>query len=239
MQNTINPKVQESIELAKRNIVDCIYSSARIEGIGVTFPETQQIYDGISVPGLSVSDVVKINNLKHAWEFVFNSIEYPLDLLYLRQLNQLINAGLMTDAGLVRGYDVQIGGTVWKPELPDIPKIQQDLSQLMQLPDVVDRAISIMLYVMRTQIFSDGNKRVAQLAANQILIQNGCGYLKLPVEQMTAFYQKLVCFYETNDSTDIKQFIRSTSIFEKKILRQQEQIPISEDMFLHRSTPLQ
>ena len=231
-------RVQECIELAKRSIVDCIYSSAKIEGIAVTFPETQQLFDGISVPGLAVNDVVKINNLKHAWEFVFNSITYPMDLLYLRQLNQLINAGLMMDAGQVRGYDVQIGGTKWVPDLPIIEDIQAKLAALMSIPDVKDRAVSVMLYVMRSQIFSDGNKRVAQLAANQILIQNGVGYLKLPTDQMNEFYEKLVSYYETNNSRDIKAFILGTSIFEKKIVRNQNQPIISANMFLNRSTAI-
>lgn len=228
-------KVKECIEQAKRNVVDCIYSSARIEGIAVTFPETQQIYDGISVPGMSVSDVVKINNMKHAWEFVFNSIEYPLDLLYLRQLNQLINAGLMMDAGQIRGYDVQIGGTTWKPDIPDMDVIRSDLAQLMKLPDIEDRAVSVMLYVMRSQIFSDGNKRVAQMAANQILIQNGHGYLKLPVDQMNEFYQKLVSYYETNDSSDIKAFILETAIVQRQHRQYPKQPEISMEMFMNRS----
>lgn len=223
--------VRECIEQAKRNVVDCIYSSARIEGIAVTFPETQQIYDGITVPGMSVTDVVKINNMKHAWEFVFDSIEYPLDLLYLRQLNQLINAGLMMDAGQVRGYDVQIGGTSWRPEIPDMEKIWEALGQLMKIGDVADRAVSVMLYVMRSQIFSDGNKRVAQMAANQILIQNGYGYLKLPIDRMNEFYEKLVTFYETNNDTDIKKFVLDNAIIQRQIRQYPEQPRLSMDMF--------
>ena len=51
--------------IAKRNIVDYIWKSANLEGIAVTYPETQAIYDGGIVNGLTVNDVITINNLKY------------------------------------------------------------------------------------------------------------------------------------------------------------------------------
>ncbi|MCD7745459.1 MAG: Fic family protein [Lachnospiraceae bacterium] len=231
MKDLFDLSQKECIELVKRNIIDCIYSSARIEGIGVTFPDTQKIYDGRSVAGLTVDDINKINNLKHAWQFVFDSIDYPLDFLYLRQLNQIINTALMSDAGKLREYDVQIGGTSWKPELPDADKIKEELNTILDIPCVTERAIKMMLYIMRTQMFSDGNKRVAQLAANQILIQNGKGFLEIPENQINEFFRLLIRFYETSDSKEIVDFIYRTSIFGKKIIKKQENVPISEEMF--------
>ena len=155
MQDLFDNSRQDCIELAKRNIVDCIYSSARIEGIGITFPDTQQIYDGHGVANLSIDDIIKVNNLKRAWQFIFESIDYPLDFLYLSQLNQIINTGLMADAGNIRSYDAAIGGTTWKPEIPDREKITADLEHLMKIECVTERAIKVMLYVMRAQMFSD------------------------------------------------------------------------------------
>ena len=55
---------EQNIFVAKRNIVDYIYKSAKLEGIHVTFPETQAIFEGIGVNGVKVEDIVKINNLK-------------------------------------------------------------------------------------------------------------------------------------------------------------------------------
>ena len=58
---------EQNIFIAKRNIVDYIYQSANLEGIHVTFPETQAIFDGVGVEGVKVEDIIKINNLKRAW----------------------------------------------------------------------------------------------------------------------------------------------------------------------------
>lgn len=225
---------EEAVEMAKRNIVDCIYSSARIEGIGVTFPDTQQIYEGRSIAGLSIDEINKVNNLKHAWQFLFDSLDYPMDILYLRQLNQIVNAGLMSDAGSLRNYDVNIGGTSWKPELPERERIIQDLAVIMETECCTERAIKLMLYVMRTQMFSDGNKRVAQLAANQILLQSGKGLLRIPVDKSNEFFELLVNYYETNDGRPITEFLYRSSILGKRIVKNEREEPVCEEMFIKR-----
>ena len=46
MENKFNLTREQNIFVAKRNIVDYIWKSANLEGIGVTYPETQAIYDG-------------------------------------------------------------------------------------------------------------------------------------------------------------------------------------------------
>lgn len=225
---------EEAVEMAKRNIVDSIYSSARIEGIGVTFPDTQQIYEGRSIAGLSIDEINKVNNLKHAWQFLFDSLDYPMDILYLRQLNQIVNRGLMSDARILRNYDVNIGGTSWKPELPEGEKIIQDLTVIMETDCCTEKAIKLMLYVMRTQMFSDGNKRVAQLAANQILLQSGKGLLRIPVDKRNKFFELLVNYYETNDDRQIAEFLYRSSILGKRIVKNEREEPVCEEMFIKR-----
>jgi len=47
--------------------------SANLEGIGVTYQETQAIYDGGIVNGLTVNNIIAINNLKYAWSFILEN----------------------------------------------------------------------------------------------------------------------------------------------------------------------
>ena len=49
---------EQNIFVAKRNIVDYIYKSAKLEGLGVTYPDTETIYNGMSAPGVKVEDVI-------------------------------------------------------------------------------------------------------------------------------------------------------------------------------------
>ena len=60
---------------------------------------------------------------------------------------------------------------------------------------------------MRRQMFIDGNKRVAMLFANKIMINNGCGILSISQDNQPTFFEKLIKFYETGDNSDLKQWI--------------------------------
>ena len=64
MENKFNLTREQNIFIAKRNIVDYIWKSANLEGIEVTYSETQVIYDGGIVNGLTVDKIIAINNLK-------------------------------------------------------------------------------------------------------------------------------------------------------------------------------
>ncbi len=214
MKDKFNMTVDENIMYAKRNIVDLIYKSSRLEGIAVTFPDIQQIYDGRSVAGLSVEDIIKVNNLKHAWQFIFDTIDYTPDLRYIRQINSEIGQGIVFNAGVLRESDVSIGGTSWKSEIPDYDTSKAAIDAIISQTDksTTDKAIELMLYVMRSQMFFDGNKRTAQLVANQYMIQNGAGIIGIPVECQGTFFDKLIHYYETNQMDDIKKFLYETSI---------------------------
>ena len=47
MENKYNMTIGQNIFLAKRNLVDNIYSNARLEGLNITFPQTKTILEGI------------------------------------------------------------------------------------------------------------------------------------------------------------------------------------------------
>ena len=203
---------EQNIYLAKRNIVDYIWKSARLEGLGVTFPQTQEIYDGGIINGLSRDEVVAVNNLKHAWQFLFDTLNYPLDLAYLCHINQVVGANLIYESGFLRKIPVRMGGTSWVPDMPIESMIKEELADVMAISNPIDRAITLMLWSMRRQMFPDGNKRTSMLAANQVMIQNGCGIISVPIEHQGAFTEMLVRFYETNEMDALKDFVYNNCI---------------------------
>ena len=62
------------------------------------------------------------------------------------------------------------------------------------------------------QIFVDGNKRVAQLIANKVLIENDIGIFQIPIEKLEQFKYLLIGFYETDDDTAIIDFMKECCI---------------------------
>jgi hypothetical protein len=90
MENKFSMTIEENIFVAKRNIIDYMWKSANLEGIAVTYPETEAIYNGLNVSGLKVEDIVSINNLKHAWQFILDTLDYPIDFKFICQINALV-----------------------------------------------------------------------------------------------------------------------------------------------------
>lgn len=204
---------EDNIFYAKRNLVDSIWKEARIEGIGITFPQTQEIVEGRSVAGLSIDDVMVVNNLKHAWQYVFETLDEPLTLEWVRGLNLKIGeGGVVRYAGDLRTGTVTMGGTAWIPPMPDARKLSAAIDGLAQIEDATDRALSALALISRAQMFNDGNKRTAQLAANKILIGSGAGILAIPEEHKMGFLERLVSFYETDDPAELKSFLRDTCL---------------------------
>ena len=207
-KNKYSMTVEENIFYAKRVLVDSIYKASRLEGVAVTYPQTYELFEGRTVAGLSVDDVIKVNNLKHGWSFILDHVDYPMDLRFIRQINQNVGAGLVWEAGNLRQSNVGIGGTNWIPDIPDLQRCTNRIQEIMAgAGSETDKAIEVMLFVMRSQMFNDGNKRTAQLAANQILVGAGAGVLAVPVEEQKNFLEKLIVFYETEEADGLAQFV--------------------------------
>ena len=216
MENKFNLTREQNVFVAKRNIVDYIWKSANLEGIGVTYPETQAIYDGGIVNGLTVDKIIAINNLKYAWQFILENEGIAYDFKSLCYLHKLTCDKLVLEQNLgkLRTTPVNIGGTSWKPQFPIETQIKEELEDLLNQPlkTKTEIAIEVMLWVMRRQMFIDGNKRVGMLFANKIMIDNGCGIITISQENQPTFFEKLIKFYESGDNKDLKKWIYETSI---------------------------
>ncbi|MCL2494789.1 MAG: Fic family protein [Oscillospiraceae bacterium] len=198
---------EQNAFVAKRNIIDYIWKSAKLEGLGVTYPDTEAIFNGMAVPGVKVSEIVAVNNLKHAWQFLLDTLDVPFDYAYLCKLNQLVGGDLIIEAGYLRKLPVSIGGTTWKPDMPDDLEIRRRLRELQGIEGATERAITLMLYIIRGQFFLDGNKRTAMLAANQVMISGGAGVIAVPIEQQRDFTRLLAEYYESNNPDAMMQFV--------------------------------
>ena len=77
---------EENIFLVKRNIVDYIWKSVNLEGIGMTYPDTQAVYNGMAVAGYTIDEINTVNDLKNAWQEVLSSLDEPLTLEYIKLL---------------------------------------------------------------------------------------------------------------------------------------------------------
>ena len=71
-ENELSADVITNIEFARANMKMNIYDQAVLEGVATSFPQTEEIIENGKVTGMTATDVQKILNLKHAWEFILD-----------------------------------------------------------------------------------------------------------------------------------------------------------------------
>lgn len=200
-----------AIEMAKRLLVDSIWKSANLEGLGTTFPKTEAILANAPTT-TKTEEVLFIINMKRAWQFLLDNLNYDNSLMILREYNKIVGELLFNYAGEIRTIPVQIGGTSWEPEIPQTGIIIDNLEEIGKIEDIELKALKYFCYVTRTQMFIDGNKRVAQLMANKVLIENDIGIFQIPIEKLEEFKMLLIEFYETNSDEKIIEFMKEFCI---------------------------
>lgn len=198
-------------EMAKRLLVDSIWKSANLEGLGTTFPKTEAILANIPTT-TKTEEVLFIVNMKRAWQFLLDNLEYENCIMLLREYNKITGELLFHYAGEIRTFPVQIGGTSWEPEMPHTGIIMESIREIEQIQDTELKALKYFCYITRTQMFIDGNKRVAQLMANKVLIQNDIGIFQIPIEKMEEFKKMLIDFYESGEDENIIAFMKEYCI---------------------------
>lgn len=206
-----NMTMEENILYAKRNIVDSIWKSANLEGIPVTFSETQAIYDGANVEHLRIDEIQAINNLKHAWQYIIFSMNAEMNLKFIESIHAFVGANIVEQPGKLRNYEVSMGGTKWKPKLPSEEKMNDLIAEYENDLDdgnITDAIFTFMCRLMKTQAFNDGNKRTAMLVANHQLIKYGKGIISISDEDRIEFGTKLIEYYEDEEKIeDLKDFL--------------------------------
>lgn len=205
----LSDKVRTNIDFAKRNMVDTIYKQAMLEGIAVTFLDTETIIEGGKIKNVSADDVQKINNLKHAWQLILDEgvVASPSDYNLLCLINRLVEEGFYFNAGTLRTVPVSIGGTKWKPDLPIENLVKEQLSDIMDIGNTYDKAVSALLFITKKQLFIDGNKRTSVIFANHILISQGAGLIAVPDEDIPEYKRLLIGYYETGETAAINHFL--------------------------------
>ena len=213
-EEELSDRVVLNLDFARSNMKKIIYDQAVLEGVGTTFPDTEAIIDNGKVKNMTATDVQKIINLKHAWQFILDKdvIQAPSDYYLASYIARLVNEGLLAipDGGRIRGVPVTIGGSSYIPPIPFEDKVKQDIRDLLESKlDDIDKAIELCLYVMKTQIYNDGNKRTAVIYANHYLISKGQGLLVIDYSKVDEFKKNLVNYYEDKDLMSIKLFLRN------------------------------
>jgi len=205
-----------NIELAKRMLVDNIYKAAKLENIAITYASTIEIVEQNKITGeLTSAEVIDVINLKRSWEFLLNEeiFKRELGLDLIQDTHAKVAFGManleLSEIGQFRTRPVSIGGTTWRPKVPNPEAIYQELQTIKsEYPDTIERSLELYCWICKRQMFQEGNKRTANYIANFELIKHKMGILSPPPEQdLAEFRLLLIDYYETDDNTKLFEFL--------------------------------
>lgn len=217
MLDKYNLTKKENVFLAKKVLASSIYNSAKLEGINITYPDTKTILDGANVPSLRLDEINCILNLRDAWNFVLSNIDEAITLDFICKINSFVSRNESLEWGVLRTGKVGINGVDYIPDIPNEAKIIADIKNIMEEKNITRRSLVLMLYLMRTQVFWDGNKRTSMIVANKIMIENGCGVITIKEEYFKEFNSLLTEYYNTNKMESLLKFLYNNCIFGMEI----------------------
>jgi Fic family protein len=214
-ETELSPRVKLNIDFARANVKSLIYDQAILEGVATTFALTEDIIEGGKVSGMTVRDIQKVLNLKHAWEFILDEgvLSAPSDYNLLSYIAKLVNEDFIYDGGRIRSVPVTIGGSTYVPPMPMEFDVKEKIRSILDSKkDGVSIAIDLCLYCMKTQIFDDGNKRASVILANHYLIAHGLGIMAVKDKDVPEFKKDLVAYYEGRDEESVRTLLRDKAL---------------------------
>ena len=199
---------EENVFLAKKLFTELVFNTAYIEGVNVTFPQTQAIIDGAIVNNVPVSDIQTVLNLRDAWKYILETLDAPLTLDYICKVNERVSKNESLNWGALRNGTVGVSGTDYVPPIPKREDVEKDLYGINKIKDAIERSTEYFCYAVREQLFWDGNKRTSTIISSKLLIEAGQGVLTIGKSNALDFNEALLHFYDTADKAPLKECLK-------------------------------
>lgn len=195
---------------------DYIFNMLRLENVSVKRTSIPLLLNRQTVYDISADEISKIDNILNAFKYVFSKVAV-LNYKEICTINSIVDYGRDDfSEGKIRKTPVQISGTNWKPLIPNEEQLKNELSYVLGISDTVDRSIEMLLFLMKKQMFADGNKRTAQFFSAEML-ENERLIISVPLHMQKQFSRFLLNYYENEKyKGQIKEFVKTYAVFERK-----------------------
>jgi len=199
-----------NLDFVRTNINTIIYGQAVVEGVCATFLDTQEILEKGSCKNVSFDDTLTILNLKNAWQYILDedTIRRGVNFYTLCNIAGYVNDRQVSYPDQIRTTNVIIGGSSYKPLIPNKEQVIKELEVILtSKQNDVNKAIELVCYLSKAQIFNNGNKRTAVLFANLFLVTKGIGFISIPDVSNRKYKELLIEYYESRND-NVKKFLR-------------------------------
>lgn len=190
--------------------IDLSWKSSQIEGNTYTLLETERLLlEQRTAEGKTRDEATMLLNHKAALDFIVSEPDYlqNLSVAHIEDIHSILVRDLPVDRN-IRHRRVGITGTNYRP-LDNEYQIREALEDTCNLvnatPCVFSKALLVLVLLSYIQAFMDGNKRVARLTSNAVLIAHGYCPLSFRSVESIDYKKAMLIFYEQNNISAFKK----------------------------------
>ena len=217
--NALQNKFSENVALIsdfeyrkdmERLAIDLSWKSSQIEGNTYSLLETERLLkDKQTAAGKTKDEAVMLLNHKEAIDFVVANSDYffSLNVAKIEDLHSILIKELGVDRN-IRTRRVGITGTNYRPldnEFQIREALQQTCDLINNRENIFEKALFALVLLSYIQAFTDGNKRVARIMANALLIANKYCPISFRTVDAVDYKKAMLLFYEQNNISALKQ----------------------------------
>lgn len=201
-------KEQRQREMERLGI-DLSWKSSQIEGNTYSLLETERLLkEKQTASGKTKEEAIMLLNHKDALDFIVANPDYlqHLTISRIEDIHSLLVKDLGVDRN-IRTRRVGITGTNYRPidnEFQIREALQQTCDLVNSRDNVFEKALYILILLSYIQAFNDGNKRVARITSNAILIANGYCPISFRTVDSIDYKKAMLLFYEQNNISAFK-----------------------------------
>lgn len=193
----------------ERLAIDLSWKSSQIEGNTYSLLETERLLkEKETAEGKTKDEAVMLLNHKEALDYIIEDPNYlaPLSIARIEEIHSILVKELGIDRN-IRNRRVGITGTNYVP-LDNEFQLREALQDMCDIVNdrncVFEKALLLLVLISYIQPFSDGNKRVARILSNAILIDNEYCPISFRTIDSIDYKKAMLLFYEQNNITRLK-----------------------------------
>lgn len=194
----------------ERLTIELSWKSSQMEGNTYSLIDTEiLIKDRVEAKGHKKEEAIMILNHKNAIDYIFSNKEKfkKIDLFQIEKVHDLLVRDMGVKSGIRTGK-VRIIGTRYTPmeNRIKITKIMHDaIERINLLASPFSKALASILMISYIQPFEDGNKRVARMLGNAVLLVNNICPLSYRSVNEADYKKGILLFYEQNSANFFKK----------------------------------
>lgn len=205
--------IRESVQLWKKSMPELVWNTlAGFENNPSTLSQTETILQGYSVNGLRIDEMLQVKRFADACRELGSMVlngTFNLSQETACLLHGILAEDEALEWGVLHKGSVGIRLIDYTPPSDDdlLALAERGFAALKSIQNPCERAFITFLWMARTQLFYDCNKRTALLMMNGCLLSEGFlpfAFLKGDIE---AFNNHLRAFYNSGDATGMLAYI--------------------------------